>query len=216
MINDVIFNVDEKSAYYDWGIVLTKADIPLPKPKVTTVDIMGADGVIDLSEVLTGDIKYDERQIKLNFELMDDTRYSDLITEISNYLHGKNITFTLTNDEDFYYRGRAYINSWECSRRKGKIVITVDCEPYKMELNETVIRIPLSSTPVYYNLTNLRKIVCPVIDVSDNASVVFNGNTYSLTSGAQQIVDIQLVEGDNIISVSGTGTITFTYRRGAL
>lgn len=216
MITDVLFNNDEKSAYRDWGIVLTKAEIPLPKPKVTTVNIMGSDGVLDLSEALTGDIKYEVRQVKLTFELMDDERYTDLLTEISNYLHGKNITFTLTNDDNFYYHGRASINSWECSRRKGNIVITVDCDSYKMEVNETVITIPLTSTPTYYTLNNLRKVVCPVIDVSNNAQVVFNGNTYTLTQGKQQVVDIQLVEGDNLISVSGTGTIQFTYRRGAL
>ena len=85
-----------------------------------------------------------------------------------------------------------------------------------MEVNETVITIPITSTPTYYTLNNLRKVVCPVIAVSNNAQVVFNGNTYTLSQGKQQVVDIQLVEGDNLISVSGTGTIQFTYRRGAL
>ena len=55
MLNDVIFN-NEKSAYYDWAIVLTKADIPLPSVKTSSVDIKGANGILDLSEVLTGDI----------------------------------------------------------------------------------------------------------------------------------------------------------------
>ena len=67
MLNDVIFN--DKSAYSEWNIVLTKAEIPLPEPKLSTVDIKGADGLIDLSEVLTGDILYNNRQIKLTFEM---------------------------------------------------------------------------------------------------------------------------------------------------
>ena len=70
MLNDVIFN-NEKSAFYDWNIVLTKAEIPLPTPKTYTVDIKGADGVLDLTEALTGDVQYNNRQIKLTFEMMD-------------------------------------------------------------------------------------------------------------------------------------------------
>ena len=38
MLNDVIFN-DEKSAYDEWNIVLTKTEIPLPTPKTSSVDI---------------------------------------------------------------------------------------------------------------------------------------------------------------------------------
>ena len=51
MLNDVIFN-DEKSAYDEWNIVLTKPEIPLPEPKTSTVDIKGANGLLDLSEAL--------------------------------------------------------------------------------------------------------------------------------------------------------------------
>ena len=65
MLNDVIFN-DEKSAYDEWNIVLTKADIPLPEPKTSLVEIKGADGLLDLSEVLTGDICYNNDSLSLN------------------------------------------------------------------------------------------------------------------------------------------------------
>ena len=79
-----------------------------------------------------------------------------------------------------------------------------------------VIILPLTSTPTHYLLQNLRKQVCPVIDVSDNVTIEFDGQTYKLHGGKQQIVNIQLVEGDNRFVVSGNGTIKFTYQRGAL
>ena len=137
MLNDVIFN-NEKSAFYDWNIVLTKAEIPLPTPKTSIVDIKGADGVLDLTDALTGDVQYNNRAIKLTFEMMDDTDFYDLISDISNYLHGRVVTVRLTKDEDYYYIGRATINQWECIKRKGKIVISVDCEPYKYAVIETI------------------------------------------------------------------------------
>ena len=216
MLRDVTFNSGEKSAYYDWNIVLTNVEIPLPEVKVTTVDIMGADGVLDLSEALTGDVTYKNRTAKLTFEILDDSNFVELLSEISSYLHGKTVTFTLSDDDEYYYTGRAYINEWECNRRKGIIVITVDCKPYKLEVDDTVITIPLTSTPTNYALQNLRKQVCPIINVSSNATVVFDDVTYYLTSGSQQVVTIQFVEGDNWVLLSGSGTITFTYRRGAL
>ena len=215
MINDVIFN-DEKSAFYDWNIVLTKADIPLPTPKTSTVDIKGADGLLDLSEVLTGDILYNNRTIKLTFEMMDDTDYYNLISEISNYLHGQRITFNLSNDEDYYYAGRATINQWECVKRKGKIVIQVDCEPYKYAVIETIRTVNVTNQTKTVTLSNSRKRVCPTLTVTGTITLTINGVDYELSEGKQQLINFRLVKGNNVVKVSGNGTLTITYRQGAL
>ena len=215
MLNDVIFN-NEKSAYDDWNIVLTKAEIPLPTPKTSIVDIKGADGVIDLTEALTGDVQYNNRPIKLTFEMMDDTDYSTLISDISNYLHGKVVTVTLSNDDDYYYRGRATINQWECVKRKGKIVIQIDSEPYKYLVTETVRTITVNNQTKNITLPNSRKRVCPILNVTGTITLTINGVDYELAEGKQQLVNFILVEGNNAIKISGNGTITITYRQGAL
>ena len=182
MLNDVIFN-NEKSAYDDWNIVLTKAEIPLPTPKTSIVDIKGADGVIDLTEALTGDVQYNNRPIKLTFEMMDDTDYSTLISDISNYLHGQKIKFTLNNDEDYYYTGRASISDWECVKRKGKIVIQVDCEPYKYAVIETVRTVNVTNQTKTVTLSNSRKRVCPTLTVTGTITLTINGVDYNLAEG---------------------------------
>ena len=215
MLNDVIFN-NEKSAFYDWDIVLTKAEIPLPTPKTSTVDIKGADGVLDLTEALTGDVQYSNRQIKLTFEMMDDTDYYDLISEIGNYLHGQKITFNLSNDEDYYYIGRASISDWECVKRKGKIVIQVDCEPYKYAVIETVRTVNVTNQTKTVTLSNSRKRVCPTLTVTGTITLTINGVNYELSEGKQQLINFKLVEGNNSIQVSGNGTLTISYRQGAL
>ena len=215
MLNDVIFN-DEKSAYDEWNIVLTKADIPLPKPKTSLVEIKGADGVLDLSEVLTGDILYNNRTITLTFEMMDDTDYYDLISDISNYLHGRIVTITLTNDEDYYYVGRASINKWQCVKRKGTIVITVDAEPYKYSVTETTIIVNVDNQTKTITLQNSRKRVCPMLNVTGTITLTINGVNYKLAEGKQQLSNFRLVEGNNVVKVSGNGTLTITYRQGEL
>ena len=215
MLNDVIFN-NEKSAFYDWNIVLTKAEIPLPTPKTYTVDIKGADGVLDLTETLTGDVQYNNRQIKLTFEMMDDTDYSTFLSDITNYLHGHTIKFTLNNDECYYYTGRASISDWECVKRKGKIVIQVDCEPYKYAVIETVRTVNVTNQTKTVTLSNSRKRVCPTLTVTGTITLTINGVDYNLAEGKQQLINFRLVEGNNVVKVSGNGTLTVNYRQGAL
>lgn len=215
MLNDVIFN-DEKSAYDEWDIALTKVEIPLPAPKTSTVDIKGANGLLDLSEVLTGDIVYSNRTMKLTFEMLDDTDYYELISDISNYLHGRVITVRLTKDYDYYYIGRASINSWECIKRKGTIVITVECEPFKYAINETVMTVNVTNQTKIITLPNSRKRVCPNIDATGTVKLILDDVEYDLDEGQQQLINFMLVEGDNIVKISGNGTVKITYRRGAL
>lgn len=215
MLNDVIFN-NEKSAFYDWNIVLTKKEIPLPTPKTSLVNIKGADGTLDLSEGLTGDIKYNNRTIKLTFSMMDDKDYLSLISDLGCYLHGKKTKFVFTDDDGYYYTGRAVINSWECVQRKGKIVITIDCEPYKYDIFEKVMTINLNDEEKTMVLTNKRKKVCPIIEASGEVYLTWNNRVYQLSEGTQQVIDFILNEGDNIVKFNGVGTIKVSYRMGAL
>ena len=215
MINDVIFD-NKISAYDDWNIVLVKSEIPLPTVKTSTVDIKGADGLLDLSNVLTGDIKYNNRTVKLTFELLDDVDYNLLISKISNYLHGKNITFVISNDDTYYYTGRASINSCECNKRKGKIVISVNCNPYKYNVRESVITVSLKNETKVITLKNQRKTICPDLVVTGTITLIINGVEYELQEGEQQLLNFTLREGDNIVKVKGTGAVKISYRMGCL
>ena len=215
MLNDVIFN-NEKSAYDEWNIVLTKSEISLPTPKTSMINIKGADGSLDLSEALTGDIFYNNRTIKLTFEMMDDADYYNLISDISNYLHGRIITVRLTKDEDYYYIGRASIKEGECSKRKGMIVISVECEPYKYAVTETVRTITVSNQTKTITLPNNRKKICPNINATGTVKLIVGDVEYDLVEGEQQLISFVLIEGDNIVKISGNGTVIITYRQGAL
>ena len=215
MLNDVVFN-NQISAYDDWNIVLTKAEIPFPTAKTSTVDIKGADGLIDLSEVTSGDIKYNNRTIKLTFEMLNDKDYDTLMSEIGNYLHGKNIKFTFTNDDDYYYMGRATISNWECIKRKGKIVLTINSDPYKYLVMETVINLTLNNQTKSIVLPNSRKKVSPTLTVTGNLTLIYNDVEYPLNEGTQQVIGFQLQEGANVVKFRGTGTVKIQYRQECL
>lgn len=214
MLNDVTFNNDI-SAYYDWNIILTKCSIPMPSPKTSTVNIKGMDGVLDLSEVLTGGISYNNRKISLTFEVLNDKNYSALITEIANYLHGEVVTISFEKDDLFFYKGRATINQHECNKRLGKIVIEIDAEPFKYDVNETIINSYVDGEKLLI-LHNKRKRLCPEITVEGNLTMTCNDITYELQEGTYQVVNFILEKNDNYVTVTGSGNIQFRYRQGAL
>lgn len=215
MLNDVIFN-NEKSAYYDWSIVLTKASIPLPSVKTSSVDIKGADGILDLSEVLTGDVCYSNRDIKLTFSMMEDVDYYSTVSDIANYLHGKKVTMKLTNDDEYFYSGRAVINQWDYSPGKGKLVIAISADPYKYSVTESNVVVNLNNETKSLTLPNKRMRVSPTLVVTGSVTMTFEGKTYTLQTGEQQLLNFLLSEGDNIVTFSGTGSVKITYRQGAL
>lgn len=215
MLNDVIFN-NEKSAYYDWSIVLTKAEIPLPSVKTASVDIKGANGILDLSEVLTGDVCYSNRNIKLTFAMMEDEDYYSTVSQIANYLHGKKITMKLTNDDEYFYSGRAVINQWDYSPGKGSLVIEMGADPFKYSVTESNVFVNLNNETKLLTLPNKRMRVAPTLIVTGSVTMTFEGNTYTLQAGEQQLLNFVLSEGDNTVSFSGTGSVKITYRQGAL
>ena len=215
MLNDVIFN-NEKSAYYDWNIVLTKASIPLPSVKTSIVDIKGADGTLDLSEVLTGDVCYSNRDIKLDFAIMDDKCYYSTISEIANYIHGKKLTIKLTNDAEYFYSGRASISQLEYSPGKCTVCIQMSADPYKYRVDETSVTVAVSDETKYVNLYNKRMRVSPTLDVIGSVNMTFEGKTYTLQEGEQQLLNFLLSEGNNAVTFSGKGSVTITYRQGEL
>lgn len=211
-MNDVIFiqsNDDISiSAYDEWGIVLTDVENTLPEPKTITVDIKGADGLLDLSEAASGDIRYNNRTLKLTFGLMNVTNYEEQLTNIANIIHGRMVKVILTADDNYYYSGRAIINKWECKKRKGTIVITIDAYPFKVNVRDITRTFNIANDGTISFNVETRKIIVPELDVTGNLTI----NGVSLTAGKQKYPEIVLKNGTNTFTVSGTGQVKFIYR----
>ena len=219
MITDVIFNhntTDPISMFDDWDLVLTKIENPPPKPKLVTVDVKGADGILDLSEVATGELRYDNRLIKLTFEMLKVKEYSTLITEIANKIHGKKVTLLLTNDDNYYYEGRATINNWECSKNKGTIVINLDAYPYKRAVLETNVSISFSGAGTKCFDAHTTEKICPILRVVGTANIVIGNETLCYENGTYTTNELLIHDGVNTINFAegSSGQIYLTYRSG--
>lgn len=222
-----------KNSYDDFGLILTDKDIGFPEPKLETVDVVGTDGVIDLSEVLNDDIKYKNRKLQFSFTILKGQKYwASTIAEVANYLHGKKLKIQMDFDPAYYYTGRCSINNFKTSKRLGTIVIDCDCDPYRLDVNGNgekwlwdtfsfqngFIRVNAVTVAGSFdvNLLNQRKIVSPTFTCSSAMTVTFNGTTYNLPKGKTTVYGIRLQYGTNYVTFRGNGTVKIEYQGGAI
>ena len=230
---------DDKHSFYDWGLLLkSRPTISPPSPKTVYVDIPGSDGIIDLTESLSGEVKYNTRAIKLEFQVIDArTKWDEIYSEILDFLHGRQIKIIFDEDPLYYYVGRFQVNEWKSDKVFSTIAIEGNVDPYKMELYssledwlwdsfnfETGIIREYKDLRVNGNLNFIidgrRKSVVPSFAVfSDDGKgmkVEFNGNIYDLPDGISKIVNIVTKEGSNTLKFIGNGTVSIDYRGGRL
>ena len=126
--------IGDKHTFNDWGLILTSADIGYPMPKTEYIDIPHGDGSIDLTEALTGEVKYSNREGTFEFDLIaNPNERVNIMNEIASYLHGKVHTIVLPDEPDFIYIGRLSINQLKTSYMLNKLVINVISNPYKLK-----------------------------------------------------------------------------------
>ncbi len=131
----------------DYGLVLSKKNIESPSPKLETVEIPGADGLLDMTDYF-GDVKYENRQ--LSFEFSTAVRgkgLSELYSRVQNDLNGRRFeSIILDDDPDYHYIGR--VTSVKLTEGKiSRITVICSCEPYKVKNINKTVRVKLNSLP---------------------------------------------------------------------
>jgi len=213
-LSDIRFGT--KWAHTDYGLIVAPYAIPMPEPQTNFVEIPGRDGALDLSEAF-GTVRYSDRVIKLT--LYTRAPFDTLISAFAAEVHGRRMNVIFDRDPTFYYDARITIEDVE--RHWGYCELTLECraKPYKLEQFETAITVlPTSNATV--TLTNTRMPVVPTITTSAEITLEFtiNEKNYSVTlpAGTHTVPSLVLSEGDTEIGITGTGSATFTYRKGAL
>lgn len=231
MLDGVKFG--NKHSYEDFGLILQKKDLSLPKPKTEKVEVTGRNGAIDLTESLVDEVTFENRSITFTFVVLNGLLYwSKALSELTNYLHGRKMQIILDADKTFYYYGRCTVNEFKSDRRLATIVVECDCEPFKIEVNGAGMpwiwdtfsfvngiihlnEVTVSGTKTV-NLLNRRKVVSPTFTCSAAMAVTHEGTRYSLPKGKTTVYDIRLQEGDNNVTFTGNGTVKIEYKGGSL
>ena len=212
-MSDIRFGT--KWAHADYGLIVAPYAIPMPEPQMNFVEIPGRDGALDLSEAF-GTTRYADRIIPLT--LYARAPFDTLISSFASDVHGRRINVIFDRDPTYYYDARVTVDDVE--RHVGYCGLSLECraKPYKLEHFETAITVlPTGSATVM--LTNTRMPVVPTINVSAEMTLTFSieeaVNTINLAAGAHVVPSLVLMEGETEIGINGTGSITFTYRKGA-
>ena len=210
--------IGDEHTLRDWGAVITNSDvIALPEANTVLLDVPGKSGRLDLSEVLTGDISYSNRELKLQLATQTNKdKWVDTCFHIFNKYHGRFIQVTFDEDPGHYYIGRASISEPERVATAGQLTLTIDAEPYRFEHDLYEVTFTGATTIVSGTVENLRMPVCPTVTVPVACQLFHDDRVYELEAGTQVVPGLVLHPFDNRVSVTGSNSITFSFRRGCL
>lgn len=205
-------------SFDDLGLILGKKELGAPAAKVSKTDIPGADGSLDQTEFF-GEPKYEDRTHRFDFStIVPHSEFPSAYSRVLNALHGRKKRIIVEDDPLFYWIGRCHVSSFTGENGVGKISVECDCAPYKYKKDITVVAQAVSGTqPI--TLTNGRKRAVPEVQVyteSGSLRIEHQGSIWDLGSGSYTLPELELVEGDNLVTVTGTGTVTFSWQEGDL
>lgn len=236
MINGVtlIKGEQEVHSYDDLGLYMKSCVIDAPTPQTHRIEVQGRNGSIDLTDVLTGNVRYNDRAISLSFRYLgaENTRTA-LLSNLENFAHGQKLKFIFDDDKAFYYLGRIESISPSVNRKALDIDMTLTVDPYKynimssadawlwdpFDFEEGIINETANMEvdgELEYTLIAQDRWENPII-ISDSAMTVdFNGETYPIQVGSQVMYEIIITSGENVFTFHGNGTVTINYVGGML
>ena len=133
---------DGKHSYTDYGMwLMQRPDLGSPSPKLSIVNIPGADGNIDLTEANTGEVKYENRRIVFQFgAVVEQSDQEAFRAKIMDELHGARISrIILDEDTNWYWTGRATVVFSNVKSWRLNCTIAIDAYPFAMKVNETTV-----------------------------------------------------------------------------
>lgn len=206
-------------SYRDFHLIQQTVDVQPAPPKLNLVEVPGADGAKDLSTQPAGRVVYGDRTITWTFALYPGENWDRKHREVSNALNGLACDIILDADPDYYYQGRLTVSKYNVDGLLRQITVEAICRPYKLKRTETKVTATLGTTTKTLALVNERRVVVPSITVTASTTLTWQGRAVVVAAGTHRIADIALQPGANLLDAkvaSGTGTITVTYREGAL
>ena len=202
-------------SHRDLNLILASKEIGSPAVKERKIDIEGGDGSLDLTDFF-GEAKFENVTHKFQFStIIPKAQFLSAFTTVKNALHGKKMRIILDDDPLFYYLGRIHVSSFTNEKNVGSISIECDCEPFKYKLQPTSRKVTVNGTQAII-LTNGRKRAVPEITTTASMTIVFDSWSVSRNAGTFIIPELELKEGENTVTVIGTGAITFTWQEGDL
>lgn len=213
------FIIDKFNTFSDWRLILTAKSVTPPQAKTNYVSIDGMNGTLDLSETLTGEVTYNDRTVSASFVLTDGSfdERNHILQEIINKLHGKKVKLIEPDDPTHYFLGRVTVKNSNNRLAYSEISLEAICDPWRYSISDNIRKVEVNGQTIDVVINNNGvKTLSPEITVTGSVDITVKNSNVSLTDGSYKISDLKLYTGINIISVSGEGVVTFTYKEANL
>ena len=205
--------IGDEHTLRDWGAIITNSDvIGMPEPNTVLLEVPGRSGRLDLSEVLTGDVTYSNREIKLELAAQTNRdRWTETCFHIFNKYHGRVVHVTFDEDPVHFYVGRCSITSPKRVATAGTMVITIDAEPYRYESEVYEVTLTGATNTLSGTVENLRMPAVPKVTVPGACQLFAGGKVYELAAGEDlNVLLSRSASGGGVCNVSDLS------RRGAI
>ena len=192
-----------------------------PKYKDNFVSVPGRSGDLDLSTALTdGEPVYDNRTFMATLECADGTRLDrkTRIDSMINLLDGRQMQIVLPDEDACYVYGRVHVAQNYNDPAISAVTVAANCEPWRYAKTLATRTITATSTATAYTLANAgRRTAVPTLVVAGGSITIVQGDySKALSAGTYILPDITVPTGGAAISVSGSGTLTVSYREASL
>ena len=201
------------------GWLRETVNFPTPQSQSNTITVPGRNSPIRFTEAL-GRVAYQPRSFDMTFSMLGDRADFDrLVSVVVNQFAGKLCQVTLTEDPMLYAVGTLEAApSYDPLTGKGTIEFScIDGDVFLYHTEETTITVTGGGTVV---LANDYMPVVPVITVTAETTLrwAIDGESFQKTvsAGTWEIPELELRHGNNTVSVTSEGTVTFVYREGRL
>lgn len=116
----------------DWGCRLISVETQPPEPKTVTVEVPGADGVLDLTEALTGGVTYGERviDVRLSRECRSRLEAVGVASRAASDVHGKRLRIRIPDRPSAFFVGRCEVSHEIAPSHRLVLSVRAKCDPF--------------------------------------------------------------------------------------
>ena len=201
------------------GWLRETVNFPTPQSQSNTITVPGRNSPIRFTEAL-GRVSYQPRSFDMTFSMLGDRAdYDRLVSAAVNQFAGLLCRVTLTEDPTLYAVGTLEAApSYDPLTGKGTLTLScTDGDAFLYHTEETVVNVSGGGTVI---LANDYMPVVPVITTTAETTLrwAIDGESVQKTvsAGTWEIPELELRHGNNTLSVTGEGNVTFVYREGRL
>lgn len=201
------------------GWLRESVNFPTPQSQTNTIVVPGRNSPIRYTEAL-GQVSYQPRSFEIVLSMLGTrSRFNAMVSTVVNQYAGQ-LTKVICSEEPGLYAIGTLEMAPAYDPLTGKGQLTISCsdgDAYRYHVEETVVTVTGGGT-VY--LDNDYMPVVPVITATAETALGWQVGTdtfqKTVSSGTWEFPEMELKDGRNTISVTGSGTVTFRYREGCL